>query len=154
GRHRIVQILSRGRVHRELRLRRHRTQMESVKLVIWDLDETFWGGTLSEGGIEYRPANHEIVLELSRRGVVNSISSKNDLAAARQALESRGIWEYFVFSKIAWKPKGEMIAQTVEEMGLRAVNVLFIDDNPQNLEEARYYNPGIRTAGPAVLAEL
>ena len=47
-----------------------------------------------------------------------------------------------------------MIAQTIEEMNLRPVNVLFIDDNPQNLEEAKFFNPGLQTATPEVLGEL
>jgi FkbH-like protein len=128
--------------------------MEAIKLVIWDLDETFWEGTLSEGPIRYRPENHELVIELSRRGVVNSICSKNDLEAARGVLAEQGIWDYFVFPKIAWCAKGEMIAQTLEEMGLRAPNILFVDDNPQNLEEAKFYNPGLQVAAPDELANL
>jgi predicted enzyme involved in methoxymalonyl-ACP biosynthesis len=28
------------------------TLREKVKLVVWDLDETFWKGTLSEGGVD------------------------------------------------------------------------------------------------------
>ena len=41
---------------------------EPVRLVVWDLDETFWRGTLVEGGIrEYVQAHHEIVVELARR---------------------------------------------------------------------------------------
>ena len=47
-----------------------------------------------------------------------------------------------------------MIAQTIEEMNLRPVNVLFIDDNPQNLEEAKFFSPGLQTATPEVLGEL
>ena len=44
---------------------------ENVRLVIWDLDETFWKGTLSEGGIEeYVQANHDLVVALARRGIV------------------------------------------------------------------------------------
>jgi predicted enzyme involved in methoxymalonyl-ACP biosynthesis len=32
---------------------------EPVRLVIWDLDETFWHGTLTEGGISsYSMDNH------------------------------------------------------------------------------------------------
>ena len=27
---------------------------EAVRLVVWDLDETFWSGTLTEGGMSYR----------------------------------------------------------------------------------------------------
>ncbi len=128
--------------------------MEAIKLVIWDLDETFWHGTLSEGGIQYRPEHHEMVIELSRRGIVNSICSKNDFDAAKRVLEQQGSWNYFVFPKIAWSPKGEMIARTLDEMGLRAPNALFVDDNPQNLEEAKFYSPGLQVAGPESLAEL
>jgi hypothetical protein len=45
---------------------------EAVRLVIWDLDETFWSGTLTEGGIVYNEATHNIVLELARRGIMVS----------------------------------------------------------------------------------
>ncbi len=128
--------------------------MEAIKLVIWDLDCTFWGGTLSEEGITLRPENHEIVRELWRRGIMSSICSKNDLEQVRAALEGQQLWDQFVFAKIAWRPKGEMIAQTIAEMNLRAVNVLLIDDNPQNLEEAKFFNPGLQVATPDVLTEL
>ncbi|HTU27014.1 MAG TPA: hypothetical protein VMF30_16525 [Pirellulales bacterium] len=128
--------------------------MESVKLVIWDLDGVFWGGTLSEEGITLRPENHELVRTLWRRGIMCSISSKNDLDRVRDVLTREQLWDQFVFAKIAWRPKGEAIAQTIAEMNLRAVNVLFIDDNPQNLEEAKFFNPGLQVAGPEVLPEL
>ena len=36
-----------------------------IKLVIWDLDETFWKGTLSEEGIDFVEKNKEVVVELS-----------------------------------------------------------------------------------------
>ena len=40
---------------------------EPVRLIIWDLDETLWSGTLTEGGIdEYQP-NYEIVRQLTSR---------------------------------------------------------------------------------------
>ncbi len=69
-------------------------------------------------------------------------------------MAEHGAWDYFVFPKIDWSPKGEKIARTLDEMGLRAPNTLFIDDNPQNLEEARFYNPGIQVASPEIIAAL
>ena len=51
-----------------------------IKLVIWDLDDTFWQGILSEGEINPIHENCILVKELSRRGIVNSICSKNDFA--------------------------------------------------------------------------
>ncbi len=62
-----------------------------VKLVIWDLDETFWKGTLAEEGITPIARNGEIVRELSRRGIINSISSKNDPEQAKARLVELGV---------------------------------------------------------------
>jgi len=128
--------------------------MKQVKLVVWDLDDTFWHGVLSEGPIRYSAANHDMVIELARRGIMSSICSKNTFADARHVLSAHGIWDYFVFPKIEWLPKGQLIAAIIREMQLRAENVLFIDDNPLNLEEAKYYNPGLQTSPPDILERL
>jgi FkbH-like protein len=126
-----------------------------VKLVVWDLDDTFWRGTLTEGGITPIPENGARVMELARRGILNSICSKNDAAAARAKLEELGVWDYFVFPTIGFNPKGKAVAEMIEGAALRPENVLFIDDNPSNLEEVKFFNPGIMTAHPdAVLAGL
>lgn len=111
-----------------------------VKLVVWDLDETFWKGTLSEEGISPIQAHIDMVRTLVGRGIMCSICSKNDFAQARAALEKLGVWELFVFPYIAWSPKGEAIKELIQEMGLRAENVLFLDDNHLNLEEAQFFN--------------
>lgn len=119
---------------------------EAVRLVVWDLDETFWHGTLTEGGHRYRREVHDIVIELARRGIVSSICSKNDMDRVRAVLEAEGIWEYFVFPSVNWDPKGPRLAQMVEDVQLRAPTILFIDDNPMNLGEAQHYVPGIQVA--------
>jgi FkbH-like protein len=125
-----------------------------VKLVIWDLDETFWSGTLSEGGITQIEANRELVRTLNRRGIVNAICSKNDEDSVRAVLEPDGMWEEFVFPSINWEPKGPRIARLIEDMGLRPANVLFVDDNVSNLREVEHYVTGIQTIEPAQLAAL
>lgn len=124
-----------------------------VKLVIWDLDETFWRGTLTEGGITPVASNVAMVKELSRRGIINSICSKNDYDQVKNALTELGIWEFFVFPHIQFAPKGQALVTMLEGAGLRAENVLFVDDNPSNLEEAKFFNPGIMTAHPSEVLE-
>lgn len=119
------------------------TVKSQVKLVIWDLDETFWAGTLSEEGIRPIEAHVEMIRTLVDRGIMCSICSKNDFAQAKAAVEELGIWDLFVFPHIAWSPKGQAIAQMIDEMGLRDENVLFLDDNHLNLEEAVFFNPGL-----------
>ena len=79
-----------------------------IKLVIWDLDETLWQGTLAEGDTPMLfPRRAEIIRLLNQRGVVNAICSKNDPAQARATLEGMGLWEEFVFPHIAFSPKGD-----------------------------------------------
>lgn len=125
-----------------------------IKLVIWDLDETFWKGTLSEGEICPIEKNLELVKYLTDRGIMNAISSKNDFAVAKAKLEELGVWDYFIFPHINWEPKGPQIRQILEEASLRAPNVIFIDDNLQNLSEAAYYNEGISVFTPDVIDSL
>src|SRR5436190_11822032 len=130
-------------------------QLEApVKLVIWDLDEVLWRGVLSEEEVELDPAFADVVRTLNRRGIVNSICSKNDPDDARARLEREGLWEELVFASIGWTPKGPRIAQIIEDMQLRPVNVLFIDDNVTNLGEARHYVPGLQVAEPGAIADL
>lgn len=114
-----------------------------VKLVIWDLDETFWKGTLSEEGISRIEKYVDMVKELVTRGIMCSICSKNDYDTAKAALEEIGVWDLFVFPHIQWSPKGQAITNLIASMMLRAENVLFLDDNILNLEEAQYFNKGL-----------
>lgn len=128
--------------------------MEKIKLVIWDLDETFWKGTLSEEGIEPIPENISIVKELTDRGIINSIVSKNDFENTKQKLIELGIWDYFVFPAIAWQPKGLLIKEIITSCQLRDVNVLFLDDNHLNLEEAKFYNENLQVKAPDFIQEI
>lgn len=130
------------------------TDFNQIKLIIWDLDDTFWQGTLSEGGIEPIPDHIDLVKQTTACGIINSICSKNDPAPVLEKLEELGVKDYFVFSSIDWTPKGQRIAKILSSMSLRAVNTLFIDDNQQNLEEAKYYAPELQTASPQNIPDI
>lgn len=127
---------------------------DKIKLVIWDMDDTFWHGVLSEGEVAPSKANIELVKKLTDCGIINSVSSKNDESEVLKALKCQQADEYFVFNDINWNNKGEQIKQKLINMGLRAENVLFIDDNIRNLEEAKYMNDGIMTASPDIISAL
>ncbi len=51
------------------------TARERVRLVIWDLDETFWNGTLTEGGVSRNDTAVQTVIALARRGILSAICS-------------------------------------------------------------------------------
>lgn len=131
-----------------------RSTAEAIRLVIWDLDETFWKGTLTEGGIQYDEISHDIVIELSHRGIINSICSRNDFDSVAKILQERGIWDYFVFPSVDWTPKGQRIRRIVEAVQLRPETVLFIDDNPMNRAEALQAVPGLQVACENRVQEL
>ncbi len=127
---------------------------EKVRLVVWDLDETFWSGTLTEGGMKIRPEHCEIVRTLAKRGIMSSICSKNDFNTIKEILEKEGIWEYFIFPSIDWSPKGPRVAALVEAVQLRAPTILFIDDNPMNLAEVEATVPGIQVRRETFIPEM
>jgi hypothetical protein len=127
---------------------------EDIRLVVRDLDETFWRGTLTEGGVEVVPEHVEIVRALARRGVMSSICSKNDLAPVRDILVAHDIWRYFVFPDVSWAPKGPRVQALIEQAQLRPASVLFIDDNPTNLAEAARFVPAVNLADEGVIPRL
>lgn len=128
---------------------------EDIKLVIWDMDDTFWKGTISENAqIELIENNINIVKELVDRGIMNSICSKNDFETVKNKLDEAGIFNLFVFPIINWESKGIQIKNTISNMGLRDNNVLFIDDNSTNLNEAKFYCPNLNVESPEVLDKL
>jgi len=117
-----------------------------IKLIIWDLDDTLWRGTLADGdAVALHPHRSEMVRAFNAKGVVSSICSKNDFETARATLVRFELWDAFVFPHIAFTPKPAAIAAIIEDMQLRPVNVLFVDDNALNLAEVRHCLPEIQT---------
>jgi FkbH-like protein len=121
------------------------------KVVIWDLDDTLWKGTLSEGKVELNSGRADLVKRLATCGVLNSICSKNDPDQAREKLTEFGLWDFFVFPSIQWGPKGPAVKNLLNLIKLRAENTIFVDDNELNSREVLHYNPGITTLHPSEL---
>ena len=115
-----------------------------IRAVTLDLDDTLWRGTLADGDdpvlFDHRA---DYVRAFNNHGIVSAICSKNDKAKAQEKLEAFGLWDEFVFRRVAFVPKGAVIKQIIADMQLRPANVLFIDDNPHNLHEVADAVPGI-----------
>ena len=125
-----------------------------IKLIIWDLDNTFWTGTISENEIVPIKRNCDLIISLTNCGIINSICSKNNYDTCEQKLKELNFLEYFVFPSINWQPKGQRIAGIIKSMALRPENVLFIDDEMSNLGEAKHYSPELMVSEPDVIDEL
>ena len=90
--------------------------MNEIKLIIWDLDDTLWQGTLAEQ--EEVLLNKEVIDRINfllDRGIVHSISSKNDSKKAEEKLIQLGIYELFIFPKICFENKGLQIKKIMKK---------------------------------------
>lgn len=127
-----------------------------IKLIIWDLDETFWKGTLSDNDITLEPIqmNIDFVKRMADRGIINAVCSKNDRDVAEKKLDELGVKDFFVFNSINWEAKGVRIQNTLLSMALKPNNVLFLDDNLTNLAEAEYVMPELMVSTPDVIPKL
>lgn len=128
--------------------------LKKIKLVIWDLDNTLWNGILTEGNITDNEAHYSFVRQLTDVGIICSICSKNDIEPVEKELERIGLSDYFVFKSINWETKGGRIKKIIDDMHLRAVNVLFLDDDSRNLAEVKNVLPEINCALPDVIPDL
>ena len=118
---------------------------QQIKCVIWDLDNTVWEGVLSEGGAGVlKPGVEKTILELDRRGIIQSVSSKNDFDNAKKVLEERGLWEYFLCPQISWNNKSEGIGRILDLLNIKPEATAFVDDSAFERDEVRYVHPNVR----------
>jgi FkbH-like protein len=127
----------------------------SLKVLVWDLDNTLWDGTLLEGdAVRLRPAATAALRTLDARGILLSIASKNDHDQAMAKLRELGIDEYFIYPQIGWSSKSsgiEVIARSIN-VGLDAI--AFIDDEPFERDEVRHALPQVRVLDAGAVAGL
>ena len=131
--------------------------LPKLKCVVWDLDNTLWHGTLVEDGVEgitLSQAAADAVRELDRRGIINSIASKNDPDLTFAALEKFGLKQYFVFPKVSWGPKSEAIKSIIAEMDVSADTFAFVDDQPFERGEIQELIPEIQVFSHTEIADL
>ena len=116
-----------------------------IKCVIWDLDNTLWEGALTEGGGKaLRSGAREAVLELDRRGIVQSVSSKNDYPAAISRLADFGLEDYFLCPQISWNPKSGGVQAILSALNIKPEAAAFVDDSAFERDEVRRVLPAIR----------
>lgn len=113
-------------------------------------------GTISENGgfVKIPLENISLLKKLTDCGIINSICSKNDSEIVNSRLEEAELQDYFVFNSINWDSKSYRLKNMIEQMSLRPQNVLFIDDNPSNLAEAKLLIPELQVCGPSEIPEL
>ena len=129
------------------------------KVLCTDLDETLWGGVLGEDGPEgiatgsAFPGNYYLeyqkyLKQLSSRGILLAIVSKNNEDDVREAFKARAAdlalsLESFVALKINWDEKADSIRELARELSLGLDSFVFVDDNAVECEAVRRQLPEV-----------
>lgn len=123
-----------------------KAERKPVKLLVWDLDNTLWQGTLLEGGgLRVREGVRRTLKALDERGVLNSVASRNERGPALARLEELGLEEYFLYPQVNWNSKAASIRAIVEALNVGMDAVAFIDDEPFERAEVEHALPDVLT---------
>lgn len=121
-------------------------EKKKIKCVVWDLDNTLWKGILSEDKeVELRNEAKDMIIELDNRGILNSISSKNNYEDAMNQLKKLGLQQYFLYPEINWNSKSDSISTIVKNLNIGMDTILFIDDSEFERNEVVSVHPEVMT---------
>ncbi|MGD0777779.1 MAG: HAD-IIIC family phosphatase [Candidatus Solibacter sp.] len=127
-----------------------------AKCVAADLDNTLWGGVIGEDGMngihlgaEYPGAAFQelqrALLDLSRRGILLAVCSKNNPADAMEALSGHpGMLlqpRDFAAMRINWNEKAQNLREIAAELNIGLDTIAFLDDNPVERQQVREQAP-------------
>lgn len=117
---------------------------QTIKCVVWDLDNTLWEGVLLEDEhVTLRPDVVDIIKTLDGRGILNSIASKNDEVTAMAKLEQYGLSDYFLYPHINWNSKAASIKEIARLINISSDTLAFVDDQPFEREEVSFSLPDV-----------
>ena len=128
-------------------------QGRSAKCLVMDLDNTLWGGVIGDDGLEGLVLGQGSALgeafvafqhyarELSRRGVILAVCSKNDEANALEPFDQHPemvLKRDDIASFVAnWDDKPANLRAIAEELSIGLDSLVLIDDNPFERELVR-----------------
>ena len=130
----------------------------TAKVLACDLDNTLWGGVIGEDGMtgikvgpEYPGATFQALqralLDLSRKGILLAVCSKNNLDDAMEAIEKHpGMLvraKHFAAVRINWTDKAQNLREIAQELNVGVDSLAFIDDNPFEREQVRAALPEV-----------
>jgi len=122
------------------------------KVLVVDLDNTLWGGVVGETGPlgvalgdspdgEGFRAFQAHLKDLTRRGIILAVASKNNPDDAREVFDKNPDMilrlDDFAAFEACWDPKAVSLARIAETLSLGLDSLVFFDDNPAEGELIR-----------------
>lgn len=129
-----------------------------VKCVVWDLDNTFWDGTLIETDnpdeLKLKPGVEETIKALDERGIIQSIASKNDFDAAWEVVKKTGLSDYFIYPQIHWNAKSGSLEQIAKSLNIGIDTFALVDDSIFERKQVVSVLPQVRVYDVTVLPTM
>ncbi|MCA9913437.1 MAG: HAD-IIIC family phosphatase, partial [Anaerolineae bacterium] len=129
----------------------HEQPAEKIKCVAWDLDNTLWHGVIGDAGPDGVTVNEQmvhLVREFDRRGILQTIASKNNYETAWPKIVSMGLADYFLYPAINWSPKSQNLKQIASELNINIDTFAFVDDSEFERHEVSSVLPQVRVFDP------
>lgn len=117
-------------------------RLKPIKVIVADLDNTLWNGTIGEGEVVHYHDRQDILRVLREKGILLAINSKNDV----RNIHWRGATlneSDFVSQQINWDPKPQNMLHIQKDLNLNFRNFLFLDDRVEEREMVRMSIPDI-----------
>ena len=128
---------------------------KKIKCVVFDLDNTLWDGTISEGDdVKLKDGVRDMLDTLDRRGILMSIASKNNFEDCEKKLRELGIFDYFLVPQISWNPKSEAVLEISTLLNLSTKEFAFVDDRETERDEVKFAHPDISIYDESVIPTL
>ena len=127
-----------------------------AKCLVCDLDNTLWGGVIGEDGLhgiklggDYPGAAYQdlqqAILDLTGRGILLAICSKNNEADAMEAIDQHPEMllrrKDFSSLRINWNDKAQNLREIAAELNIGIDSLVLIDDNPAERQLVRELIP-------------
>jgi FkbH-like protein len=128
---------------------------QKIKCLVWDLDNTLWNGILLEDSeVRLRDGVQEIIQTLDKRGILQSIASRNEHDHAMAKLAEFGLAEYFLYPQVNWNSKADNIRNIAKKLNIGIDTFAFIDDQAFEREEVNFFVPEVLCLDAADLASV
>jgi len=145
-------------IGRDLARRISALTQPSKKCLVLDCDNTLWGGVVGEDGIKGIDVGDSFpglafkefqayIKYLSNSGVLLAIASKNNEADVLEVFERHDSMvlktdDISIF-QVHWQSKVNSICHIAEALNIGLDSLVFIDDNPKEIEEVRTRLPEV-----------
>jgi FkbH-like protein len=103
------------------------------KAIMLDFDNTLWQGVMGDGEVEHFSDRQALLKRLKEMGILLVSVSKNSEENIRWD-EMVLKYDDFVLHKINWDLKIQSITSAVAELNIGMDSIIFIDDNPVEIE--------------------